>query len=271
MGLAKQKKCRSKIPRFSFYLAPGFSLCCFAFYGVAEQLAPFGESAVGSEDHCAFFVAGVDELEEQVRAIAVDGEVADLVDDQRRGARVEPDFLGQVVLALRLGQGLDEFGERGAVDAFAGLDGGDAEGGGEMALAGAGRAEEVDDLGALMKSSCPSARTRFLPSDGWKAKSKLSMVLGGLSRAVVNATPAWKSSGRRATRVCLTAVRGVVRLLRWLGSSRHWFLSSNGMRGAAVTVCKGWDGAVLRSGRYALSAQGRRGHFYFALTFTDFV
>ena len=36
-----------------------------------------------------------------------------------------------------------------AVDAPAGLDGGDAEGGGEMALAGAGRAEQVDDLGAV--------------------------------------------------------------------------------------------------------------------------
>ena len=46
---------------------------------------------------------------------------------------------------------MDEFGERGAVHAFAGLDGGDAEGGGEMALAGPRGAEEVDDLGALDK------------------------------------------------------------------------------------------------------------------------
>ena len=43
----------------------------------------------------------------------------------------------------------DEIGERGEVDAAAGFDGLDAERDGEMALAGAGRAEEVHDLGAV--------------------------------------------------------------------------------------------------------------------------
>jgi hypothetical protein len=33
---------------------------------VAEDLAPFGKAAVGSQDHGALFVAGVDELEEEV-------------------------------------------------------------------------------------------------------------------------------------------------------------------------------------------------------------
>lgn len=36
--------------------------------GIAEDLTPFGEAAIGGEDHGALFVAGVDELEEQVGA-----------------------------------------------------------------------------------------------------------------------------------------------------------------------------------------------------------
>lgn len=32
--------------------------------GIAEHLAPFGEAAIGREDHRALLVAGIDELEE---------------------------------------------------------------------------------------------------------------------------------------------------------------------------------------------------------------
>ena len=36
--------------------------------GVTEDLAPFGEASVRGQDHGAFFIAGVDELEEQIAA-----------------------------------------------------------------------------------------------------------------------------------------------------------------------------------------------------------
>ena len=35
-------------------------------HGVAEDLSPLGKAAVGGEDHGAIFVAGIDQLEEQV-------------------------------------------------------------------------------------------------------------------------------------------------------------------------------------------------------------
>ena len=54
--------------------------------GIAEDFAPFGKAAVGGEDHRAFFIAGVDELEEQVAAAGGDGQVADFVDDEQRTA-----------------------------------------------------------------------------------------------------------------------------------------------------------------------------------------
>lgn len=50
---------------------------CRGDHGVAEEFAPLGETAVGGEDHGTSFVAGVDELEEQVHAVAIDGGVAD--------------------------------------------------------------------------------------------------------------------------------------------------------------------------------------------------
>ena len=54
----------------------------------------------------------------------------------------------QTPLALGAGQHADQIGQRAEVDALAGLDRLDPERDGEMALAGAGRAEKVDDLAA---------------------------------------------------------------------------------------------------------------------------
>ena len=81
--------------------------------------------------------------------VGVDGHVADLVDDEQGSAGVEAELVGEALLAAGLAEGVDEFGQGVAVNALAGRDGGDAEGGGEMALAGAGRAEQVDELGAF--------------------------------------------------------------------------------------------------------------------------
>ena len=57
--------------------------------------------------------------------------------------------LTQHPFALGLGQCADDIGERGEVDAAAGLDGFDPEFDGEVALAGAGWPEEVDHLTVL--------------------------------------------------------------------------------------------------------------------------
>lgn len=52
--------------------------------GIAEHVTSFGEAAIGGEDHRALFVAGVDELEEQVAAARRDRKIADLIDDEQR-------------------------------------------------------------------------------------------------------------------------------------------------------------------------------------------
>ena len=78
-----------------------------------------------------------------------DRQVADLVDDQERGPAQEADPLAQLAFAFGLGESADDVGQARKVDAAAGLHGLDAERGGEMTLAGAGRPQEVDDLVAL--------------------------------------------------------------------------------------------------------------------------
>src|SRR4051795_9545262 len=53
---------------------------------VAEDLAPAAEGHVRGDHHRALFVTGGDQLEEQVGRGGVEGDVADLVDDQQPGA-----------------------------------------------------------------------------------------------------------------------------------------------------------------------------------------
>lgn len=52
----------------------------------SSAVVPFGEAPIRGEDHGAPLMAGVDELEEQISAAGDDRQVADLVDDQKRGA-----------------------------------------------------------------------------------------------------------------------------------------------------------------------------------------
>ena len=52
-------------------------------HGVAEDLAPGLEAAVAGDDDRAAFVAARDQREEQVRGLALEREVADLVDDEQ--------------------------------------------------------------------------------------------------------------------------------------------------------------------------------------------
>ena len=63
---------------------------------IAKHLAPFGKAAVGGEDHGAFLIAGIDQLEEQIAAAGRDRQIADLIDHQQRGARQEADALAQL-------------------------------------------------------------------------------------------------------------------------------------------------------------------------------
>ena len=89
---------------------------------VTEDLTPFGKASIAGQDHGALFVAGIDELEEEVGTAVGDREVADLVDDQEGSPAVEADLFDEAPLTFGPGQGaalgFDQFGEGAAIDAL---------------------------------------------------------------------------------------------------------------------------------------------------------
>ena len=67
---------------------------------VVEERGPLFEGFVGGQDDGAAFVAGADDLEEQVGALLVDGQVADFVEDQQAGRGIAFEFGFQAVSGL---------------------------------------------------------------------------------------------------------------------------------------------------------------------------
>lgn len=84
---------------------------CRGDHGVPKNLTPLGKPAVRGQDHGAFFVAGVDQLEEQISATRHDGQVADFVDDQQRWAAEIPDPLAQGPFAFGPGEPGNQIGQ----------------------------------------------------------------------------------------------------------------------------------------------------------------
>jgi hypothetical protein len=65
---------------------------------IAEDLAPFGEAAVGGEDHGAFLVSGVNQLEEEIGAGLGERKIADFVDDLR--IPTDPDHCFRMIATI---------------------------------------------------------------------------------------------------------------------------------------------------------------------------
>src|SRR5206468_9466180 len=102
------------------------------------------EAAVRGDDDRAAFVAARDEGEEQVGGLALQGEVADLVDDQEVVALEPAQLLLELVVVLGGLEARDPFLGGGEGDAVAALAGFERERDREMTFAGAGRPEEAD-------------------------------------------------------------------------------------------------------------------------------
>ena len=116
---------------------------------VAEHAAPLLEALVRGEHRGGALVAGVDQLEEQDRAVLGDRQVADLVDHQQCGMRQHLEAARQVARRLRLHERLDQVREGAVVDAASGLGGGDRQADGQVRLADARGAEQDHVLGAV--------------------------------------------------------------------------------------------------------------------------
>ena len=117
--------------------------------GIAEHLAPFGKAAVRGQDHGTAFVAGVDQLKEQVATAGDDRQVADFIDDQQGKSAIEADLLAQDTLTLGLGQRADQVGQVEECTLRPALTASTPRATGKVALAGARRPDEVNHLGAV--------------------------------------------------------------------------------------------------------------------------
>ncbi len=115
-----------------------------------EGLVPRAEGQVRGQDHRAALVALGDDLEEQVRLLAPQRQVADLVDDQEPVEVHGPVHrLLDPALALRRLEGENEIGGRREADLPAALGRRVAERDRQMRLADAARAQEHDVLASL--------------------------------------------------------------------------------------------------------------------------
>ena len=68
--------------------------------GIAKHLTPLAEALVGGEDNRAPLIAPRDELEEEVRPMLVNRDVADLVDDQQLGQTILLEALLEPILGI---------------------------------------------------------------------------------------------------------------------------------------------------------------------------
>ena len=115
-------------------------------HGVAEDLVPLREASVGCQDQCPFFIPPGNKLEEQMRAVAIDRDVPDLVDDEELGLAIELQSLLDAVLGVGLRERRDQRHGLGKVGPIAFGYGLDAQGDREMSLPDAGWPEEDDVL-----------------------------------------------------------------------------------------------------------------------------
>ena len=116
--------------------------------GIGEDLSPLAERLVGGDEHRATFVSCADELEQHAGLGLILGDIGEIVEDQEIEA-IEPIDGGlEIELATRHLELLDEIGGAGEEHAPSVLDQGEADGGREMALSAAGRAEQ-EQIGAL--------------------------------------------------------------------------------------------------------------------------
>ena len=122
---------------------------------VAEYRSPFADRPVGGHKHGAALVASADQLEEQMRGIGLERQVAQLVDDQQfRLAVVRQAFL-QPAVGVRLGELRHQGRRRREQHRITGDDRLASDRHGEMRLADPWRPEQQDRLSI---GNEPSAR-----------------------------------------------------------------------------------------------------------------
>ena len=76
--------------------------------GIAKDRAPFSHGPVGGHEHGAALIAAADELEEQMRGVGLERQIAELVDNQQFRLGVVGQLFLEPPFAMGLGQLRDQ-------------------------------------------------------------------------------------------------------------------------------------------------------------------
>jgi len=104
---------------------------------VAEDFAPPAERFVGRHDEAGSFVAVGHQLEEQVRGLGLERDIADFVDDEQRDAAELDQLVLEPAGVVGFGEARDPLGGSGEGDPMTGLACPDTQPDGQMGFAGA--------------------------------------------------------------------------------------------------------------------------------------
>lgn len=113
---------------------------------VLEKRAPFAETQIGGDEGGLFLVPALHQFEEESDLDWFDGDVPDLIDQQRIPGEVFTHDLAFGVIGQGLKQLVDQFGEGDETATVAVIDGVDEEAGGQSGLATAGATQPEDVL-----------------------------------------------------------------------------------------------------------------------------
>ena len=138
-----------------------------------------GEGLVAGEDEGGPFVAAGDEHEHEVGGLRVEGDVADLVDDQEGDPLELAQLRGERPLLLGVAEPRDPLGGGGEADALAGQTGPEAERDRQVGLAGAGRAEQHDVVAGVDEIELAEVEDQRLLHRALEAEIKLLERLAG--------------------------------------------------------------------------------------------
>ena len=169
--------------------------------GVAQHFAPPSEGLVRGDDHRGAFVAGGDELEEQVGGLGFEGDVADFVDDDEGVAAEAAEFVVDAVGVVGGGETVDPFGGGGEGDAVAGLAGADGQAMARWVLPVPGGPRNTTLSRAAMKSRAPRwAMTSHFRERWWSKSNSSSVLRAGKRAARMRISPplAWRAATSRS-------------------------------------------------------------------------
>lgn len=99
---------------------------------VGEDVAPFAEGLIGSKNDAALLITTRDQLKEELGGHAVEGEVADFVQDEEFGFAQGVQTMTETVFLGITMQHLEQIDHGEEVDAVSLQDGGHAQGDGEV-------------------------------------------------------------------------------------------------------------------------------------------